>query len=378
MIDFGLSEEQEALQRSAREFLARECPPALVRETAKADDGVPRALYRQMAELGWMGLLVPEKQGGLGLAALDLALVLEELGRVAAPGPFLPTQLVIAGLLRAGSSAQRAAWLPRLVAGEAFATVAHVEESDQQEPAGIQTRAARKGDGWVLSGAKLFVPEAQAADVFLVAARTEAGTGPEGVSLFLVDRGVRGVRVKPHRHVDLSRRFGEVVLKDVTLPDSALLGDAGQGWPVLARLLDLAAVGIAADSLGGAQRAFEMAIEYSRVREQFGRKIGSFQALKHIAAEMLADIEPARSLVWYAAYAWDRRPRDAARAAAMAKASLGDVYSRTVRRSVEMHGGIGFTWEFDLQLWFKRAHTNETLFGDPSFHRERVAQLERF
>jgi len=378
MIDFGLSEEQEALQRSAREFLVRECPPALVRETAKADDGVPRALYRQMAELGWMGLLVPEKQGGLGLAALDLALVLEELGRVAAPGPFLPTQLVIAGLLRAGSSAQRAAWLPRLVAGEAFATVAHVEESDQQEPAGIQTRAARKGDGWVLSGAKLFVPEAQAADVFLVAARTEAGTGPEGVSLFLVDRGVRGVRVKPHRHVDLSRRFGEVVLKDVALSDSALLGDAGQGWPVLARLLDLAAVGIAADSLGGAQRAFEMAIEYSRVREQFGRKIGSFQALKHIAAEMLADIEPARSLVWYAAYAWDRRPRDAARAAAMAKASLGDVYSRTVRRSVEMHGGIGFTWEFDLQLWFKRAHTNETLFGDPSFHRERVAQLERF
>ena len=204
MIDFGLSEEQEALQRSAREFLARECPPALVRETAKADDGVPRDLYRQMAELGWMGLLVPEKQGGLGLAALDLALVLEELGRVAAPGPFLPTQLVIAGLLRAGSPAQRAAWLPRLVAGEAFATVAHVEESDRQEPAGIQTRAARKGDGWVLSGAKLFVPEAQAADVFLVAARTEAGTGPEGVSLFLVDRGVRGVRVKPHRHVDLT------------------------------------------------------------------------------------------------------------------------------------------------------------------------------
>ena len=378
MIDFGLSEEQEALQRSAREFLTRECPPALVRETAKGDDGVPRDLYRQMAELGWMGLLVPEKQGGLGLAALDLALVLEELGRVAAPGPFLSTQLVIAGLLRAGSPAQRAAWLPRLVAGEAFATVAHVEESDQQEPAGIQTRAARMGNGWVLSGAKLFVPEAQAADVFLVAARTEAGTGPEGVSLFLVDRGVRGVRVKPHRHVDLSRRFGEVVLKDVALPDGALVGDAGQGWPVLARLLDLAAVGIAADSLGGAQRAFEMAIEYSQVREQFGRKIGSFQALKHIAAEMLADIEPARSLVWYAAYAWDRRPRDAARAAAMAKASLGDVYSSTVRRSVEMHGGIAFTWEFDLQLWFKRAHTNETLFGDPSFHRERVAQLEGF
>jgi alkylation response protein AidB-like acyl-CoA dehydrogenase len=378
MIDFGLSEEQEALQRSAREFLARECPPALVRDTATSDDGVPHDLYRRMAELGWTGLLVPEKQGGLGLGALDLALVLEELGRVAAPGPFLSTQLVVAGLLRAGSAAQRTAWLPALLAGDAFATLAHVEESDQQEPAGIQANATRSGDGWTLSGTKLFVPDAQAARVLLVPARTSPGVGPEGISLFLVRREARGVRVKPHRHVDLTRRFGEVVLQDVALPASALMGGEGEGWPVLARLLDLAAAGIAADSLGGAQRVLEMAIEYSRVREQFGRKIGSFQALKHIAAEMLADVEPARSLVWYAAYAWDRRPRDAARAAAMAKASLGDVYSRTVRRSVEMHGGIGFTWEFDLQLWFKRAHTNEALFGDPAFHRERIARLSGF
>jgi alkylation response protein AidB-like acyl-CoA dehydrogenase len=152
----------------------------------------------------------------------------------------------------------------------------------------------------------------------------------------------------------------------------------GQGWPVLARLLDLAAIGIAADSLGGAQEVLRMAVEYSKVREQFGRKIGSFQAMKHIAAEMVADVEPARSLVWYAAYAHDHRPREAARAAAMAKASLGDVYSRTARRSVEMHGGIGFTWEFDLQLWFKRAHVNEVAFGDPAFHRERVAQLDDY
>jgi alkylation response protein AidB-like acyl-CoA dehydrogenase len=378
MIDFGLSEEQEALQRAAREFLARECPPALVRETARSEDGLPRDLYRRMAELGWMGLLVPEKQGGLGLAALDLALVLEELGRVVAPGPFLATQLVVAALLRAGTAAQRAAWLPLLLAGEAFGSLAHLEDGDHHEPAGIRARARKSYTGFVLSGTKLFVPEAQSANVFLVAVRSRPGVGENGISLFLVDRGAKGVRVKPHHHVDLSRRFGELVLKDVTVPKTALVGAEGQGWPILARLLDLAAVGIAADSLGGAQRALEMAVEYSRVREQFGRKIGSFQALKHIAAEMLADIEPTRSLVWYAAYAWDSRPRDAARAAAMAKASLGDVYSRTARRSVEMHGGIGFTWEFDLQLWFKRAHTNEALFGDPAFQRERIAQLEGF
>src|SRR5215468_10035386 len=351
MIDFGLSEEQEALQRSAREFLARECPPPLVRDTAKSDDGVPRDLYRKMAELGWMGLIVPEKDGGLGLGALDLALVMEELGRVAAPGPFLATQLVIAGLLRAGTAAQRAAWLPRLIDGTAFATLAHLEESDRHDPEGIQMRAKKTRDGWVLSGTKLFVPEAASADVFLVAARTKAGRGAAGVSLFLVERGAKGVRVKPQQHVDITRRFGE---------------------------LGLAAVGIAADSLGGAQRALEMAVEYSKVRQQFGRTIGSFQALKHIAAEMVAEVEPARSLVWYAAYAFDHRPREAARAAAMAKASLGDVYSRTARRSVEMHGGIGFTWEFDLQLWFKRAHTNEVAFGDPAFHRERVAQLDGY
>src|SRR4029450_2589085 len=269
MIDFGLSEDQEALQRSAREFLAQECPPALVRDTAKSDDGVPRDLYRKMAELGWMGLIIPERDGGLGLGVLELPLVLEELGRVAAPGPFLATQLVIAALLRAGTAAQRATWLPGFLAGEAFATLAHLEEDDRHDPAGIQVRAKKTRGGHTLSGTKLFVPEPQGADVFLVAARTKAGTDAGGVSLFLVEPGAKGVRVKPQQHVDLTRRFGEVVLKDVAVPTTALVGPEGQGWPVLARLLDLAAIGIAADSLGGAQRAMQMAVDYSKVREQF-------------------------------------------------------------------------------------------------------------
>lgn len=373
MIDFGLSEEQEALQRAAREFLARECPPALVRETANGDDGVPRALYRQMAELGWLGLVVPEAHGGLGLGTLDLALVLEELGRAAAPGPFLSTQLAIRALMLAGTAAQKKTWLPRLAAGEAFATLAHAEESDRHDPEGVQLKAQKIRGGFQLRGTKLFVPEAPGADLFVVAARTRAGTGETGVSLFLVPRETKGVRVKPQHGVDITRRTGELVLRDATLPADALLGRLHGGWPVLARLLDLAAVGIAADCLGGAQRTLEMAVAYAGVREQFGRTIGSFQAIKHIAAEMVADVEPARSLVWYAAHAFDVRPREAARAAAMAKASLSDVYARTARRSVEIHGGIGFTWEFDLQLWFKRAHANELAFGDPAWHRERVA-----
>jgi alkylation response protein AidB-like acyl-CoA dehydrogenase len=305
--------------------------------------------------------------------------VLEELGRAVAPGPYLPTQLVITALLEAGTDAQRAAWLPRLLAADAFATLAFVEGDYALEPAGVQATAKRTKDGWVLSGTKLFVQDAPGADVMLVAARTKAGTKAAGVSLFLVERGTKGLRVKPHDGFDLSRRTGEVALKNAFVPKTALVGREGEGWAVLARLVDLACIGLAADSLGGAWKAIEMAVDYAKMREQFGRKIGSFQALKHLAAEMVADVEPSRSLVWYAAYAYDaKRPAEASRAAAMAKAALGDIYSRTARRAVEMHGGIGFTWEFDLHLWFKRAHVNEVTYGAPTFHREHLATLDGY
>jgi alkylation response protein AidB-like acyl-CoA dehydrogenase len=374
MMDFGLSDEQEALQRAARDFLARECPPALVRETAKTPDGVPRGLYAKMAELGWTGLLVPEAEGGLGLGTLDLALVLEELGRAAAPGPFLASQLVTAALLRAGSAAQRRRWLPRLVSGESLAALAYLEESDRHDADGIALAARRTRDGWRLDGTKLFVLGVPGADLLLVAARA----GRRGVSLFLVEASARGVRIRPEETIDLTRRVGEVRLRDVALEREALLGREGEGWPLVARLLDLGAIGIAADSLGGAARALEMAVEYSKVRQQFGRPIGSFQALKHMAAEMVSEVEPSRSLVWYAAYAFDHRPREAPRAAAIAKARLGDVYSRTVNRAVQMHGGIGFTWEHDLHLWFKRARWNEVAFGDPTWQRDRIATIDRY
>jgi alkylation response protein AidB-like acyl-CoA dehydrogenase len=186
------------------------------------------------------------------------------------------------------------------------------------------------------------------------------------------------VRLRPEETIDLTRRVGEVELRGVTVERAALLGAEGGGWPLLAWLLDLGAVLVAADSLGGAEQTLEMAVEYSKVRHQFGRPIGSFQALKHMAAEMVSEVEPARSLVWYAAYALDHRPREAARAAAIAKARLGEVYTRTVNRSLQMHGGIGFTWEHDLHLWFKRARWNEVAFGDPTYQRERLATLDGY
>ena len=377
-MDFGLSEDQELLCRSAAEFLAAECPPTLVREVARDDDGYPRVLYRKMAELGWMGLVVPEAYGGAGVGMLELALLCEQLGRCVVPGPFFSSAvLATLALVHGGSSAQKKRWLPRLASGEAVGTLALLEESDRVDAPGVAMRARARGGKWALSGTKLFVTDAHVADVLIVACRT-AGRDEEGVTLFLVPRETPGVKVLPLPSIDVTRRPMEVRFENVELAKDAVLGAPGKGWKTIARVLDEAAVALAADSLGGAERALELAVEYSKVREQFGRVIGSFQAVKHIAAEMVSEIEPARALVWYAAYAADALPREAPRAASMAKACLSDVYSRVANRSVQLHGGIGFTWEHDLHFWFKRAKWNELAFGDATWHRERVATLAKF
>ncbi|HXG22023.1 MAG TPA: acyl-CoA dehydrogenase family protein [Methylomirabilota bacterium] len=377
-MDFGLSEEQEMLQQSAREFLTRECPPAFVRELYKDEDGFSREFHRKMAEQGWTGLLIPETYGGLGLGMLDMAVLLEEMGRAVTPGPFLFSSVLFAlGVMAGGSAAQKKTWLPRIAAGEAIGTLAFLEAEDRLDAAGVTLRAKKTRDGYTLSGVKMFVPYAKVADVLLIAART-SGKEEEGVSLFLVDRETPGVEIRLLDIFDRTRRVYEVECANVIAPKSALVGSEGEGWKILARLLDAACVALAADSLGGAQKALEMAVEYTKVRTQFNRPIASFQALKHMAAEMVSEIEPSRSLVWYAAHAFDALPREASRAAALAKARWSDVYSRTTNRAVQMHGGIGFTWEHDMHFWFKRAKWNEFAFGDATYHRERLAQLEGF
>jgi alkylation response protein AidB-like acyl-CoA dehydrogenase len=375
-MDFGLSEEQELLQRSAREFLTKECPPTFVRAVAVGEDGFPRSLYRAMAALGWNGLIVPETYGGAGFSFLELALLLEEMGRVALPGPFLSSLLGTLAILYAGSAAQKKTWLPRLAAGEALAALAFLEESDRLDAPGIGIRARKARGGIRFSGGKMFVMDAHVADVIVTAVRTGGGEG--GISLLLVPRETPGVTVCPLESIDLTRRVAEVRFEDVEVPSASLLGGEGEGWKPLVRVLDAAAVALAADSLGGAETALEMAVAYSKTREQFGRPIGSFQAVKHMAAEMASEIEPARSLVWYAAHAQSALPREASRAASMAKARLSDVYSRATNRAVQIHGGIGFTWEHDMHFWFKRAKWNEAAFGDATYHRERLAQLAKF
>ncbi len=369
-MDFGLSDEQRHLKEAARDFLRNECPTTIVRKVMADADGVPRELYGEIAKLGWTGLIVPEKFGGAGMTTLDMAVLLEECGYAAMPGPFLFSSAIAAQVLAMGGSEKlKARWLPALAEGRAIGTIAIVDESDSFEPHDITTTARKTGAGFTLNGIKMFVPYAHLADFIIVAA--QAGMYGGEASLFLVETATPGVNVKTMKGLDLTRRVGRVELEGVRLKAGARL----HGEDLLDRVVDIGAVAIAADSLGGTERALEMAVEYSKLREQFGKPIGSFQALKHAAAEIVADLEPARALLWYAAYAQDALAAEAPRAAAMAKARLSEVYSQATDRAVLMHGGIGFTWEHDIHLWFKRARFNESYFGSPVYHRERVATL---
>ena len=364
-MDFGLSEEQQQLKESARAFLNGECPTTFVRKAMASDDGYPRELYDQIAKLGWTGLIVPEKFGGAGLGMLDMAMLLEEGGYAAMPGPFLFSSVLAASALKSSTSEPiQSKWLTAIAAGRAIGTVAVVESAGSIDARDINAIAAKDGAGWHLNGAKMFVPYANVADFIVVAAKRDSD-----IRLFVVDTKSPGVTIRPLKSLDLTRRVSSVELKNT--PAERLHGGVG----LFPKLLDTAAVAVAADSLGGTERSLEMAVEYSKVREQFGKPIGSFQALKHAAAEIVADVEPARAMLWYAAYALDTGAADAERVASMAKARLCDVYSRASDRAVLMHGGIGFTWEHDMHLWFKRARFNESYFGSPSFHRERVASL---
>jgi alkylation response protein AidB-like acyl-CoA dehydrogenase len=371
-MDFGLTAEQQQLKESAHSFLAKECPTARVRQIMASSDGMSPELHDEIAKLGWHSLLIPAEYGGAGLSMLDMALLLEECGYAALPGPFLFSSVLAAWALSAGAPERlKHKWLAALGEGRALGTLAVAEANDSLNPADFSTRARSESEGFVLNGTKMFVPYPHLADFLLVAARTDDGD----IALFAVNRDAPGVQVKLHHSLDLTRRVGMVELAGVKVNTDAVL-QAGPHF--YHRLLAIGAVAIAADSLGGMERALEMAVEYSKIREQFGKPIGAYQALQHAAAEIVADLEPARSLLWYAAHAQDAVPADALRSASMVKARMCEAFMRNTDKAVLMHGGIGFTWDHDIHLWFKRARFNESLFGPPSFHRERVAMLSGY
>ncbi|MGH7264903.1 MAG: acyl-CoA dehydrogenase family protein [Candidatus Rokuibacteriota bacterium] len=379
-MDFGFSQEQELLRQTARSFLEKECPSPFVRRMMDEPAGTTDDFWQKLAELGWLGLVYPEAYGGVGLGFVDLTVVLEEMGRAVMPGPYF-SSVLLGGLaiLEAGSDAQKQAWLPKIATGEARATLALLEESGALGPAGIQLAAKPgKAGRYVLSGTKLFVPDAHGADVLVVAARTGKGTrdaADGGVSLFLVPADARGVTTTLLPTMDQTRKLCEVTLSRVEVGPDAVLGGPDQGWAPLARVLDKATVGLCAEMCGGAQKVLEMCTEYAKVRVAFGKPIGAYQAVKHKCADMLVAVENAKSITYYAAWAVDEAVAEGPLAASMAKAYVSDAYRKAAGDAIQIHGGIGFTWEHDLHLYFKRAKGSEVTLGDATLHRERVARL---
>jgi alkylation response protein AidB-like acyl-CoA dehydrogenase len=379
-VDFGFSAEQEQIRQSARDFLAKECPMTLVRKLMEEERGHSEALWKQMAELGWMGLIFPETYGGAGLTHVDLVVVLEEMGRVVMPGPFFATVLLAGvAILEGGSEAQKKALLPEIAAGTLKGTLALLEPSARWDAAGVECEARADGKGYRLSGTKLFVNDALVADKIICAARL-AGSGggadpAAGITLFLLDRDSPGVTVTPLKTMDQTRKLAEITLADARVGADAVVGAPGRGWPIIERVMDRGKVALCAEMCGGAQKVLEMSVDYAKVREQFGRPIGSFQAIQHKCANMLVEVESAKSATYYAAWAVANDVSEAPLAAAMAKAYCSDAYRHTAGEGIQVHGGIGFTWEHDMHLYFKRAKSSEVTFGDATWNRELVAQL---
>ena len=371
-MNFSFTEEQEELRRYTRQWLDENCPVGTVRQLMDTDRGFDRGHWEAIAEMGWLAMAIPEEWGGAGFSFLELFVLLEEQGRSLFCSPFLSTVVMAASVVEeAGDEGQKGRILPAIAEGELVATVAFTEPNGRWDAEGVTARAERRDDGgWTLNGTKSFVLDGHVADLLVVAARTD-----RGVSLFLVSGEAEGVARRVLQTMDQTRKQAEVELLDVKLEADALVGSDGGGWPVLERMMEKAAVALAAEQVGGAQACLGMAVSYAKVRKQFGRPIGSFQAIKHKCADMLAQVESARSAAYYAGWAVSEDNEERSLMSSLAKSYCSEAYFASAAENIQIHGGIGFTWEHDAHLYFKRAKSSELLFGDPSFHREKIADL---
>jgi alkylation response protein AidB-like acyl-CoA dehydrogenase len=355
-VNFDITEEQQLLQDTVAQLLQNECPPTHLREIFDGGTGHDPALWKNMVEMGLAGLIVPEEYGGAGLELLDLALVTETLAYGGAPGPLFGHSLAALAIALGGSEEQKRTWLPGLATGDAVGTVALGEEGGIWQPEEWQLAG-----GSALAGAKTNVPYPELADVIVV--------GVAGGDLVLVERDAGGLEIQPIDGVDRARRVG------TTRFDGTPCAALPEGRAAARRVRDAGLILLAADAFGAGSRLVDLSIEYAKTREQFGVTIGHIQALKRQLANMAIEMEPARGLYWYAAYAFDHVQDDSERTAAIAKAHIADNAMQVARDAVEAHGGIGFTWECDVQLWFKRAMFDRAFLGVPSVHRERAARL---
>jgi alkylation response protein AidB-like acyl-CoA dehydrogenase len=370
-MDLGLSEEQELLKNSARDFLEKEVPETYVRQMEEDDKGYSPEVWKKMADLGWQGLMVPEDQGGAGFGFLDLVVLLEEFGRALVPGPFIPTMVAATAIMEGGSDQQKNDILPRVASGDLIMTLAFTEPSARFDAEGVELKAEKGGDGYTLNGTKLFVPDAHVADQLVVAART-GGSGEQGLSLFLVDRASSGISTEVLKTIASDKQC-EVKFENVKVPAANLIGAEGAGWDILQRVIRKATCMEMAYLVGLAQQDFEISVNYAKERVQFGRPIGSFQAIQHKAADMVTDVDGARFIMYRAAWAVAENEPDADMQVSMAKAWVSDATRRVVAHGQQIHGGIGFTKDYKIQLFFRRQKRGELMWGDGDFHREKVA-----
>ena len=368
---FAFSEEQEELRRAVRRFCADKSPETEVRRLMETVEGYDTAVWRQMADqLGLQGIAIPEAYGGAGYSHVELTVVFEEMGRALLCAPYFSTVALAANLLLVSDDeAAKQDLLPGIAAGDTIATVALAEASGRWDEGGVTVSAAPSGSGaWALTGEKMYVLDGHTADLVLVAARGDAG-----VSVFAVAeaQGAEGFSAEPLATMDQTRKQARLTFDSTP---ARLVGTDGQGWAAVSKMLDLAAVNLAAEQVGGAQLVLGMAVEYAKNRVQFGRPIGSFQAIKHKCADMLLEVESAKSAAYYAGWVASEDTDELPVVASLAKSYCSEAYFHTTAENIQIHGGIGFTWEHPAHLYFKRAKSSELLFGDPSYHRELLAQ----
>jgi alkylation response protein AidB-like acyl-CoA dehydrogenase len=367
-VNFAFSEEQEELRRTVRAFLEDKSPSAEVRRLMETAEGYDPAVWEQMgSQLGLQGLAIPEEYGGSGYSYVELIVVLEEMGRALLTAPYFSTVALAANaILHSGDDAAKKELLPGIASGETIATLAMTEDSGRWDAEGITATATKSGDGYTLDGHKMFVLDGHTANLIIVAAKTG-----DSISLFTVAGDAEGLTRTSLATMDQTRK--QARLEFAGTP-AKLLGTEGEGWPVLSRVLDLAAVALAAEQVGGAQKCLDMSVDYAKVRVQFGRPIGSFQAIKHKCADMLLEVESAKSAAYYAGWAAAELNDELPTVASLAKAYCSDAYFHAAAENIQIHGGIGFTWEHDAHLYFKRAKSSQLLLGDPTYHRELLAQ----
>ena len=373
-MDIGLSEEQEILKASARDFLARECPKKLVKELDESDKGYSPELWRRMAELGWMGLVFPEECDGGGGTFLDLVVLLEEMGYNILPGPFFST-IVLGGLpiLKAGSEEQKKKFLSRIARGELILTMALTEPTASYDASAIAVKASPRNSEYSINGTKLFVTDANVADYLLCVARTKETANPQtGITIFVVDAKTPGIKCTLLKTLARDKQ-NEVVFNNVNVAKENIVGGLDQGWPVIQDTLEKATVAKCAEMVGGAQAALEMAVNYAKERIQFNRPIGTFQAVQHYCANMVTDVDGARYITYKAAWKLSKGI-PATKSVAMAKAWVGDAYRRVAILGHQIFGAIGFTMDHDMHLYYRRAQAGGQAFGDSNFQREIVAK----